>query len=638
MMESRMRVALIGVGPRGLSVLERLCANERTNPAPRPLTVHLIDPDPPGAGGVWRTSQSRHLLMNTVASQISLFTDDSVRIDGPVEPGPSLYEWARSPYGAESRGEADVLAEAAVLGPDSYPTRAFYGAYLRAVFQRLVARAPQHVTVRVHRSRAVALTGEGPQQVRLANGTTVDALDAVVLATGHVPAVLGPEEQELADSAAALGLRYLPPGNPADADLSAVRPGESILLRGLGLNFFDHLALLTEGRGGAFVREDGRLVYRASGNEPVLYASSRRGVPYQARGENQKGAYGRYFPRLLSADRIDALRQRGTPLDFRRDLWPLISREVESVYYGALLDARDRSADREPFTELYLAAERPEQRAELLHAYGIDRADHWDWEGLAQPCAGREFGDRAAFRAWLLEYLSQDLREARAGNLRGPLKAALDVLRDLRNEIRLAVDHGGLAGDSHREDLERWYTPLNAFLSIGPPVGRIEQMIALIEAGVLELTGPGTTVGVDADRRAFVACSTRVPGPPVLATVLIEARLPEPDLRRTADPLLRHLLDTGQVAPYRTPGPDGHETGGLQVTARPYRVVDAAGRAHPRRFAYGVPTEGVHWVTAAGIRPGVDSVTLGDSDAIARAVLSLRPAEQQEADRIGASA
>jgi len=31
-------------------------------------------------------------------------------------------------------------------------------------------------------------------------------------------------------------------------------------------------------------------------------------------------------------------------------------------------------------------------------------------------------------------------------------------------------------------------------------------------------------------------------------------------------------------------------------------------------------------VTAAGIRPGVNSVTLGDSDAIARAVLSLASA------------
>jgi hypothetical protein len=31
----------------------------------------------------------------------------------------------------------------------------------------------------------------------------------------------------------------------------------------------------------------------------------------------------------------------------------------------------------------------------------------------------------------------------------------------------------------------------------------------------------------------------------------------------------------------------------------------------------------VHWVTAAGIRPGVNSVILGDADAIARSCLSI---------------
>ena len=64
--------------------------------------------------------------------------------------------------------------------------------------------------------------------------------------------------------------------------------------------------------------------------------------------------------------------------------------------------------------------------------------------------------------------------------------------------------------------------------------------------------------------------------------------------------------------------------GGVAVTRRPYRLLDAADRPHPRRFAFGVPTESVHWVTAAGIRPGVDSVTLADADAIARHLLDLR--------------
>lgn len=98
--------------------------------------------------------------------------------------------------------------------------------------------------------------------------------------------------------------------------------------------------------------------------------------------------------------------------------------------------------------------------------------------------------------------------------------------------------------------------------------------------------------------------------------------MPGVDLRRTADPLLRHLLDTGQCRPYELgPGRTGYVAGGLAVTGRPFHVVDGDGAPHPRRFALGVPTESADGVTAAAIRPSVGSATLTDTDAIARAVL-----------------
>ncbi|MCX3061822.1 FAD/NAD(P)-binding protein [Streptomyces beihaiensis] len=649
-----LEVCIVGAGPRGLSVLERLCANERAEPAHASVTVHVVDPSAPGAGRVWRSDQSRHLLMNTVASQITVYTDESVSTEGPVEPGPSLYEWTRALVDEAADRSADAshdvdadgtydsatLEEARRLGPDTYPTRAFYGRYLHAQFQRVVANAPAHVTVQVHRSRAVAMADTlgvpgGPQGVRLENGTRLNDLDAIVMAQGHVPARLTSREAKTASLARIHHLTYLTPANPADLDPGSVQPGQTVLLRGLGLNFFDHMALFTVGRGGTFVRdEEGRLLYVRSGQEPRMYASSRRGIPYHARGENQKGAYGRHLPRLLTPDVIEDLRARsasGEGVSFQGDLWPLISLEVESVYYGTLLTSLGRDAERENFTTRFLRLPEAADRDALLDAHGIDAADRWDWERLSRPYGDRRFTGRDDFRRWLLDYLEKDVAEARAGNVHGPLKAALDVLRDLRNEIRLVVDHGGLDGDSHRDDLEGWYTPLNAFLSIGPPASRIEEMIALIEAGVLELTGPGTEIRIDTatgGRATFVAQSRDVPGSPVRSYVLIEARLPEPDLRRTDDPLLRHLLDTGQCTTYRIRGTRGaaYESGGLAVTERPYRLLDARGNAHPRRYAYGVPTESVHWVTAAGIRPGVDSVTLGDSDAIARAVLAQPPA------------
>ncbi|MFE9120579.1 FAD/NAD(P)-binding protein [Streptomyces sp. NPDC007172] len=629
-------LAVVGAGPRGLSVLERLCANERLKPSADGVVVHLVDPHLPGAGAVWRPDQPGELLTNTVASQITVFTDDSVRIEGPIEPGPSLYEWAQSLALLGGDGDYDerTLAEARRLGPDSYPSRGFYGHYLHDCYRRIVSRAPAHIAVREHRTRAVVLSdavgaSDGPQSLRLENGARLDGLDAVLLAVGHVGTHLTARQRRTADLALIHGLTYVTPANPANVDLSWVQPQQNVLLRGLGLNFFDYMALLTTGRGGRFVRERDRLVYRASGLEPRLYAFSRRGVPYHARGENEKGAFGRYYPRLLTAEYAAQLRARaaaGERIGFTEHLWPLIKREVESVYYATALRSRGVASDVvEGFTDRYLGLAEGADPSELLAAHGVEAQDRFDWVKLTDPCRDLAFASRDEYRDWLLDYLRADAEAGRAGNLSGPLKASLDILRDLRNEIRLAVDHGGLDGESHRDELERWYTPLNAFLSIGPPVLRIEELAALIEAGVLTVTGPGTEVRLDSAEPSFIAASTRVPGRSVHATALIEARLPEPDVRRTEDPLLRHLLETEQAVPYRISTAQGTEveTGGLAVTERPYRIVDRRGRAHPRRFAYGVPTESVHWVTAAGVRPGVDSVTLGDSDAIARALVSL---------------
>ncbi|WP_328694525.1 FAD/NAD(P)-binding protein [Streptomyces phaeochromogenes] len=597
-------MALVGAGPRGTSVLERLCASapELLAPGTR-LTVHVVDPSPPGPGRVWRTAQPAELLMNTVASQVTLFTDDSVDCSGPVRPGPSLHTWAD--------GE---------LGPDDYPTRAQYGQYLEWVFGEVVRGAPPALRVLTHRARATRLdeTADGHQILVLDNGRILPDLSAVVLAQGHLPAVADRAQQRLAAYADRHGLRHVPPANPADLDLSCVAPGETVLLRGLGLNFFDHMALLTTARGGRFRRTPAGLRYLPSGREPHLRAGSRRGIPYQARGDNAKGPYGRHVPLVLTPDVISRFRKRadsGDAPDFLTEIWPLVAKEVETVYYEGLLGP-DATRIRD-FRERFLAVpHRDPQEAPILGEFGIAEADHWSWDRISRPHGGRVFTGTDDFREWLLDHLREDAAQAALGNVDGPLKAALDVLRDLRNELRQIVDHGGLGGTSRREHLDRWYTPLNAFLSIGPPRRRIEEMTALIEAGVLEVLGP--RLEVRAEGGAWVAHSPDVPGSTVTATTLIEARLPEPDLRRTADELLARLLKTGQCRPHTV---DGYETGGLDVTQRPYRLIDRQGCTHARRFAIGVPTEGVHWVTAAGARPGVDSVTLSDADAVARAVL-----------------
>ena len=367
-------VALVGAGPRGTSVLERLCASapELLAPGTR-LTVHVVDPSPPGPGRVWRTAQPAELLMNTVASQVTLFTDDSVDCSGPIRPGPSLHTWAD--------GE---------LGPDDYPTRAQYGQYLEWVFAEVVRGAPPALRVETHRARATRLddTADGHQILVLDNGRTLPDLSAVVLAQGHLPAVADRAQQRLAAYADRHGLRHVPPANPADLDLSCVAPGETVLLRGLGLNFFDHMALLTTARGGRFRRTAAGLRYLPSGREPHLRAGSRRGIPYQARGDNAKGPYGRHVPLVLTPDVISRFRKRadsGDAPDFLTEIWPLVAKEVETVYYEGLLGRAallstltdtGPGAVRPPggFRERFLAVpHRDPQEAPVLDEFGIRR-------------------------------------------------------------------------------------------------------------------------------------------------------------------------------------------------------------------------------------------------------------------------
>src|ERR1051326_9216401 len=111
MTEERTAVAIVGAGPRGLMVLERLCANATADTR---LDIHVVDPYPPGPGRVWRVDQPGDLLMNTVASQVTVFTDETVPMTGRLVPGPSLYEWARFHALTDAR-----LAE---IGPDTYPS------------------------------------------------------------------------------------------------------------------------------------------------------------------------------------------------------------------------------------------------------------------------------------------------------------------------------------------------------------------------------------------------------------------------------------------------------------------------------------------------------------------------------------
>lgn len=623
------RVGIVGAGPRGVVALERLCVNAPLLAPGVPVEIHLVDPYPAGGGRVWRQEQNRSLLMNTVASDVTVFTDESVLCEGPIVPGPTQYQWARMVTEGHITdvGDAD-REEARRMLPWSYGSRAFNGAYLGWALGHIIRDAPSSIDVRIHRTRAVALedVAGGAQALRLENTDEPLLLDAVVLAQGHFDVAPTGGQQQLERFAAEHRLSYQPPASPAETDLTAFRPGEPVVLRGLGLSFFDYVTLLTQGRGGRFERNaDGALRYLPSGREPALYAGSGRGLPYTARAEVHLEIVPRYQPRFLTADVIAELRRaagRGET-DFKRDLWPYVAKEVGHVYYRSLLSTATE-AERAEFLAAYSLLDwGGEEMTKLIAERFPDASTHWDWERVDRPSLDRRFADRAEYQEWVAGRLRWDMEQSAVGPAGSAFKATAAIMRDLRDEIRQVVSHQGIRGASYRDHVDRWFSGLNNFLASGPPVSRVEELEALVTAGVVRMVGPRTRVEADESTGRFLVSSPDVDEAPLVVTGLIEAHLALTDVRRATDPLLRGLLAAGDCRPHTIPDADGpgYETGGLDVAEGSFRVLDAAGAAHRGRFSYGPPVESVQWVTAIGARPHVGSRTLLQGDAIARGCL-----------------
>lgn len=147
--------------------------------------------------------------------------------------------------------------------------------------------------------------------------------------------------------------------------------------------------------------------------------------------------------------------------------------------------------------------------ARLRERLGLTDLPTLDLEALARPVADQEFASPREFHAAVRTWIDDDLAAAAQGNADGPLKAALDVIRDVRGVLREAVDFGGLSAESH-EDFLGWFGPLSSFLSAGPPMIRLAQTRAVMDAGVLHLTGPDSRFETGPD--GFVVRSPQVAG------------------------------------------------------------------------------------------------------------------------------
>lgn len=612
------RLVFVGAGPRAIMLLERIVArfgaaagkaDARAVGAPR-LHVELIDPHPPGAGRIWRRAQSPLLKLNSMARDVTVFTDESCIIDGPIRPGPSLIEWAElwrsGELDATGRGiEIDdevAAAEARGLRDDSFPTRRLHSYYLEWFYRRTVAEAPAGVTVRWRPDTVASVTSEN--RVTLASGLELEA-DGVVFALGHTGREPDADTAHLIAGARRQRLQYVPPAFTADADLSLLGAGDDVIVRGMGLAAVDLVVLLTQGRGGRFVDDDGALRYVASGREPRLHLGSRRGVPYRSkvsstlRGETPQRE-------VLTPAAIAALLDRPGTIDFETEVWPLIAAELLHGHYRELFTGHpDRVVGDWATFRAVLRSHAWDDPA-LLDAIAAavpDPLDRFDVASFDRPFAAAAFVDGDDAHERVREHILTDLHLRTAPERSAAQGVFLAALLSFLALAEIPADRWNEHSRTRSLPV-RWHT-FFSYVASGPPAHRLEELVALADAGVVRFLGPGVDVRVEPGR-GFVASSPHLPDH-VAARSLVDAWLPGPGAAVSDNPVLRALAERQGSALRVLTDADG-------------RVLERDGTPAASAFALGAFTslpEG-----GAFTRPNSNALSIRQTDRTAGAVLA----------------
>lgn len=593
-------VAIIGMGARGLGVLERLTAIYREMGHSGPdLDIHLIDPGEYGQG-THSSDQQQHLLANTVASQVTMFADETVTGAGAIRKGPSLLEWARlegyrksgNQYYKASSSDGEEIQE------NEYLPRALLGEYLTWTYDYIVRTLPPGIYLSRHKRVAIDLKqwGDGTLSLTLDNGYTFQ-VDYVFLTTGH-----GHNLPDASDNQFYRFVQENSTRNPhlqycrtpyALRQLKSISQDATVAIQGLGLSAHDVISELTAGRGGRFVTAEDGLKYVASGREPRLLLFSRNSLPFSGRATNQKGVGGQYQSQFFTREAINGLRKaalvtRGSwQLDFEKELWPLLMKEMAYVYRGTKSGYWQKPESFEPGTKEYAALD------EILY-----------------PTQNRRFESLADFTKFIVRYLEWDLEQARGGNRCNPIKTATDMFRDVRSNLRYAVDFGGLTPASHRQFMDE-YCPIMGRVAIGPPKERNEELLALLEAGIVEwAAGPNAKVRFDQTAAKFaIQTEFARQTEETYADVLIKARI-EPFLPEQNDSLLmRNLLRRGLVRPYFN---GDYHPGGIDIT-KEQNPIGSDGQPIRNVWALGNIVEGPNFYTHVLPQPCINSGVVRDA-------------------------
>ncbi|HEX8094979.1 MAG TPA: hypothetical protein VF542_14200, partial [Jatrophihabitans sp.] len=330
-----------------------------------------------------------------------------------------------------------------------------------------------------------------------------------------------------------------------------------------------------------------------------------------------------YRALLFTPPGIDRLRaDTGGPLDFDRQVWPLVLGEMRISYRRAQARAAGPAE-----------AERLERRLTEALADGsfgltalLDALDG-EWgafrpEQLLDGAEPMPLTDRAGYQDWLAAELAADLAEGELGLQGSIIKQTLDVLRQLRDTFRYAVDFGGLTEESSRRFFQQTVPLLNRAV-VGPQFERHQELLTLLDAGIAQVPfGPDPMAAWDSAAGGWLIQSRHLRNPNAArADWLVAGRSDLPAVASSASPLLDGLFRQGRIRASLAGDP---ALAGIDVD-RDQHPISATGEAARRIWVLGPLCEGSTFYNNLVPSPGCYSRPIADAH---RCVLELLAADR----------
>ncbi len=519
-----LRVAIAGVGPKGLFALERLLSHAAASAAGSALHVDLYEPHPaPGAGPVYDPAQPGYLRMNFAAEHLDLWCSDSRAVPGAERQ--SFVDWRRA-EGAGDPGER-------------YPPRALVGRYLADGLARLRRGAPPGVVVALRAEAVTRVVHRGDTWTVQTGAGARDGYDEVLVAVGHRTAADPWPGADPWPHAASL----VPAVFPVTRHLSAARiaPGATVAVRGFALTFIDAALALTEGRGGTF-----------HGGEH----------PYRLR----------YVPSPADAARIVPFARSGRPLLAKPE--PALTaglpalEEISADARAAILDLPEGFGLRERLPAILAAAA----------GASLDAAGAADERAVATARAWLRAACDGAPPPTDLGPAAEIERSLAVGAGLRPADLPWALGHAWRAAYPALVTRLGGDGVPERQwpDLHRLAAQLER-IAFGPPAVNAAKLLALVEAGRVDLRH----VAGGRIAESGGATVVRGDGGELAVDAVVDAVLPPPGAGRSDSGLLEDLVAAGHariaggrrgldVAPDAACiGADGRPTPGLAAIGRP---------------------------------------------------------------------